>query len=455
MTYCDYEWLSDFTYEGIMSFLQSSTAAAQADRRGLNVADRLLVTGWIDPAQGTATLNPLFVIPDAGEVQERVPGLYAIVLRDAGGAELARYPFTPLPMEGGRQAPASSGGPAGLLGISELVPFVSGTVRVEIVGLTGVLASVTAGAGAPDVTVLSPNGGETLAGDPITVSWHATEPDGDPLHFSVQYSRDGGTSWELVAQGLTDTHVDLEAGMIGSTTNGLFRVWATDGIHTDSDASDQTFTVPNRAPAIAIVAPAGPLTVALSQTVAFEGAAYDPDTGGMSDAQLQWSSSRDGFLGNGLAVSTADLSVGAHAVTFMADDGAGGIVTATVPVMVVADPSELPPAPDQLTAGPSLIAFQPALGIVSAGLSIDNLNELNAIAWNAQATQPWILLESASGTTPQQITVSLQVGVLPAGTHYGAILLTSPSAPAQTVTIPVQAIVEHSLRLPLLTRGVH
>src|SRR5262249_41538616 len=93
MTYCPFQWISDFTYEGLVDSYRSGGAALKI--AGGAVTDRLLVVGPIDPTNMSVQLQPLFVVPNADELKERIPGPYDIVLRDAGGAELARYPFTP------------------------------------------------------------------------------------------------------------------------------------------------------------------------------------------------------------------------------------------------------------------------------------------------------------------------------------------------------------------------
>ena len=431
MTYCPYEWVSDFTYEGLLDFFRSGSGAADRLVRSGVVTDRLLVVGTIDPSSMAVQLQPLFIVPNAPELKERIPGPYAIVLRDAGGAELARYPFTPEMVHEG-----PSGAPAGdrevdVLFINELVPFVEGTSRVEIEGPSGILHSVSAGPGAPTVHLVSPNGGETLDQPTVTVAWTSEDPDGDLLTFSLQYSKDGGATWEIVAQYLVGDHVDLDAANIGRTDQGKFRILVTDGVHTSSDDSDGTFVVPNRFPSAVIVAPAGPVTIAKGQTLSLDGDAYDVDTGTLPDERLEWSSSLDGVLGIGPSLDVVALSVGLHVISFKADDGEGGVTTDTVEVTVVADLSQLPPVPDALAVGPVLLTLDSQS---SAPLSIENENTLNPLAWDAVASESWVRLSATSGTTPAEISVSVDAMGLAPG-RYGATITVNSGAGNRTVTL--------------------
>ena len=295
MSYCGYQWMSEYTSEQLMSLLQASTQATEASASS-DRADRLLVVGALEPSSMQLDLQPLFVIPDAEDAKPRTPGTYAIVLRSAT-AELARYPFAPAVLQ---EDPAPNEGTtfeaAGILAIEELVPYVPGTTRVDIEGPGGtVIKTITAGPATPTVTVTEPLGGAVLDGDKVTVAWTASDPDGDPLAFNVQYSPDGGATWELVAQNLQGTSVELDASNFTHSQgqNGLIRVWASGGIQTGQGES-AAFSIPNRPPAVEIVAPVEGVTVAAGQTLAFEGQALDPDLGDMPDDLVQWSSDRDG-----------------------------------------------------------------------------------------------------------------------------------------------------------------
>ena len=330
MTYCPNEWLSDFTYEGLMSTFQAEGAIAAASVQAGEQTDRLLVLGSIITATQTINLSPLFVLPNAGDTEPRTPGDYEIVLRGGDGGALARYPFTPDEMSEGDA-----------LGISELAPFVAGTARVEILGPGGaLLTSVQPGANPPTVTVLAPNGGETLNGDEVVLSWAASDPDNDPLTFNVQYSPDNGASWDMVAASLTGTSVTLDVADLRPGAGGLMRVWVSDGLHTASDQSDATFVVPNRPPTLTIVEPVNDTTIYVGQSLGLAANAYDPGVGTMDDEQVQWSSDRDGALGQGAQLTVASLSAGVHLITVTADDGQGGVSTASVTVIVSDDLTE-------------------------------------------------------------------------------------------------------------------
>ena len=454
MTYCKFQWMSQFTYENLMSFLQTNTQEATV--ASLDRADRLLVVGSIQPDSMQVDLQPVFMIPNVEDVKPRTPGPYAIVLRGASG-ELARYPFTPTVLQ---QDPAlnerDTFSPAQILTIDELVPYVAGTTRLDIEGPGGtVIKTITSGLATPTVNVTQPAGGAILAGDTIPVSWTANDPDGDPLTFNVQYSPDGGATWEVVAQNLHGTHADLDASNFTRSQgqNGLIRVWASGGIQTGQGQS-AAFTVPNRPPTVEILAPADGVTVAAGQAVAFEGRALDPDLGTVPEDQVQWSSDRDGVLGHGAHINVAKLSVGTHIVTFHADDGAGGVASRSVHVTVVSSPRQLPPPTDDLVVGPSSILLDPGQGINSVTLYIENANASYVIGWNAVVSESWVRLSATTGSTPAQVMVTSNRADLSDGTYTAVINLTSPALPGATVSIPVQLILtRRSTYLPLILRN--
>ncbi len=451
MTYCSRQWVSDITYKGLEAMIQVlyNTPAAAADRAA--AVDRLAVYGSINLESGTVeTLLPLSIWFAAADIEPRLPGPYAIVLRGAGQTELARYPFTPDPASGGAD-PTGDDGPE-TAGISELVPYVTGTVRVDIEGPGGsLLASVSAGPAAPTVTLLSPNGGETLVSDPITVSWSAADADGDPLTFNLFYSPDGGASWDPIALGITGTVTTVPNSSLLASGSGLFRVDASDGIHTASDSSNGFFTVPNHPPAVMIFVPESDVTIAVSQTLALEAFAYDPDSG-LVDEGLAWSSSLDGPLGQGAQLSTAALSPGVHLITAQADDGQGGVAADSVTVTVVATPLDLPPIPDGLLVAPAQVLLYSTGRVVTQSLGIDNQNPAADLLWTLSSDQPWLTASTAAGSTYAAVTLSADPAGLAPGIHTAAVTI-ARSGGGGALVVPVTLSVEpYQVLLPLIRR---
>lgn len=346
MTYCTKIWISDFTYEALLNWFQGKSTLASMESAAPDAStatDRLLVSGSIDPATDAVELATLYVVPDAAEIEPSIPGPYAIVLRGAGGVELARYPFTPTEMHGSPPLQPSNDRDVDLLSISEFVPYLAGTNRVDIEGPGGLLKTVTAGAALPTVTLLSPNGGGTLTGDPVAVSWQASDPDGDPLNFSVQYTSDDGATWQIVSQDVTESSVLIPRTNLAAGSAARFRVWASDGIHTTGDASDATFIVPNLPPSVAIWQPVDGAVYVAGQTIGLAADAYDVDEGNLDDVQVQWRSNLDGLLGSGAELPIAGLTIGVHTITLTATDTQGGVASAKITVTVLPENDQSPP----------------------------------------------------------------------------------------------------------------
>ncbi len=428
MTYCNNQWISDYTYEGIMTAIQREARRARSRAQQART-DRLVVTGSIDPRDNSVTLQPMFVIPNALAEREPQPGPYAIVLRAADGRELARYPFTPQTSVPG-PAPQGTSNPVQetvYLTFSEQVPYVAGTDWVDIEGPEGVvLKTVRAGSAAPIVNITSPAAGTTFTGDTLRVAWIASDPDGDPLYALVQYSADNGQTWMSVGFPTDEAFIDVPATNVRNSDQGRFRVLVSDGIHT-TVAEVGPIIVPNRPPTLDLLAPENNSVFLKGQTITFRAFAYDDDVGTLSNSQITWRSDRDGLLGYGQTLTTASLSEGTHVITARADDGSGGVVEKQVTVEVVADPELLPPLPNALKILPRQVFLDVPRERPITTLLVDNLNVDGSVEWRASADKPWILLEEEQGTTPQEVGLIVDTLQLTPGTHTGYITFEQPS----------------------------
>jgi len=99
-------------------------------------------------------------------------------------------------------------------------------------------------ANGPIVTVVSPNGGEQWY-DKQTITWTATDPQDDPLTYTVYYSPDDGQTWTQLAMGLTEPSYLWDTTTVGDGTNYLIQVEASDGTFTSMDISNAPFEIAN------------------------------------------------------------------------------------------------------------------------------------------------------------------------------------------------------------------
>jgi hypothetical protein len=98
MGYCDEEWVSDYTYTNILDF--RSNAALVSNGMGEAIQPALLVWGRIE--NGRAVLQPAFRITTRPSLPRR-SGPYRLEGRDAGGATVFGFNFTPFEVADDRQ----------------------------------------------------------------------------------------------------------------------------------------------------------------------------------------------------------------------------------------------------------------------------------------------------------------------------------------------------------------
>ena len=108
---------------------------------------------------------------------------------------------------------------------------------------------------------------------------------------------------------------------------------------------------------------------------------------------------------------------------------------------MVDDPGDLPPLPDGLEVEPREVVLSPAAGADRATLSVFERN-LGEVAWEAEASAPWLELGAERGLTPAPLDVALRPRLLPrrGETASARIVVTSPDLRDGRVTVPVEVL---------------
>jgi len=288
------------------------------------------ITGSVNPAGTQGTLDPLYRdVREAADMPASVGSPYCVVQLNAGNETLDQFCFIPNFMNGdgeGTTALASFGFP---------MLWNPATTKVELRNGATVLATRTVSANAPVVTLTSPNGGQSFAANAdIPIFWTASDADQDPLTYSVLYSPDGGGSWVPAADGLTTTSFSLPASTVAGTQSAIIRVIASDGANSGQDQSDAIFTVSKKPPQIFISNPRANAAVPPNSAVPLEGLGIDLEDGNLADADLQWSSDKDGALGTGATLIVPSLTLGLHTITLTGKDSDNNSVSASIQLYV-------------------------------------------------------------------------------------------------------------------------
>jgi hypothetical protein len=440
MTYCPPHWTSAYTYAALWTKLSffPLPAAGLPRAAGAPVAagipgDWLLAFGNFSVGSQAGSFSSVRRLAEVAEVPPLVAGGYAFELRNGAGALLESHEFTP--------AVTDEASPE-LRSFGLVVPFALGTRSIRIVDIATakVLVSRAVSANPPVVSDVALVG----APDPVTgivdLTWTASDPDGDPLHYAVFYSHDGGDSWRPLQLSLTETslNLDTDALALGGGT-GVLRVEANDGAQSGR-ADSQPFTVEPKAPKPRIQSPAGEIQIQWGQFVNFIGQAEDPQQQPILDEKFVWSNPYR-ILGTGPTLGVTDLEVGSYDVTLNVTNAAGLAAFTQVPV-VVGDRIPLPGP--RLSATPASIAFSvdaDETTIQTATIDVMNVGGAGSLPLTATSSPSWIQVNGATdiaSNAPVVLDVTADPSGLPAGVaSMGEIVLTHTGDPTDTITISV------------------
>jgi hypothetical protein len=439
MSYCNNQWISDYTYKGIYDYLMANPSlAANSARRAparfesnaIN-GDFLRVFGTINTQTNAANFAALTRITTTDSVAVGTSGAYVIRLEDATGAALSNTRFDP---EQADQAP-------NLLNIGETVAFAPGTRRIKLLRQSDnkVLAETPVSANVPVVSAVALQNAPNPVAGTVTLSWTASDADNDVLSFDVLYSSDG-KPFQPVRGGLSGTSTQIDTTQLGGGA-GVFRVVARDGVNSGR-ANSPAYTLAAKPPVPLILNPAEGLRIQYGQLINFNGAALDWQDGGVGDAGLSWSNQR-GPLGTGAQLSIDTLPVGVNVITLRAVNSKGVEASASVTVTVSDDLELLGPT---LIAAPGSLHWNFAAGATATQTETVHISNAGSGSptWTASVVSaPWLSLSAASGAIPAGITVTADPAQIPDGdSAAGTLLITMPGTtevPTQTFSIHVSA----------------
>jgi hypothetical protein len=262
--------------------------------------------------EGGGKLNPVLV--QVGLPTETIAeGRYAIELLDGNGRSLRVIPFMVSFVD-------VEGEPVEVVYFNYQIPAVEGTAVIVLREGNRVLHTLRVSRNAPELVLVSPNGGEIFKGNE-TISWEAKDQDDDRMTFNVLYSPDDGRRWYPVANNIEEHKIEIDTSALPGSEKAKFRVIATDGFNTVQDDSDAPFTLASKPPHVSILNPHNGALLPPTKPVHFEADAQDPEDGPLGGLSVYWSEG-DNVLGFGTEFD-ASFAEGDHVVTVTAVDREG------------------------------------------------------------------------------------------------------------------------------------
>ena len=249
MTYCDNEWISDYTYTRIRNYIQGNGAftaldapPATADILTPLAVDTLSVAGQIQTVVQAAavtyaareTIAALPPGPPAGD--------YHLRLLNGSGGILSDTTFEPVTNTENRDMAA----------FDLTVVYIAGARKISIYSdiTQSEIGSRAISLNAPTVSGVTHNGGASWpTSGPIQISWTGADVNGDPLRYAILYSFDNRATWRLVGYSGGESSITIDASQFEGTKAalGYLRVVANDGVLTGY-AESGPFTWPTRSP---------------------------------------------------------------------------------------------------------------------------------------------------------------------------------------------------------------
>jgi hypothetical protein len=222
--YCEPQWVSDYTYQGLLSWNQSQSAAGRTTAHHGRV---LLVSGEMDLATGKVTFHPAYVLDTLRTVRLPEPGEYVLELLDAGGRVIGQYPFAPARAIADR---FQAGTAFEAAGFHMTLPYSDNVQSIRVRRGDSILGALVAGAQPPALdgaagalgadSGAAAGAGAGAGAGAVRVRWSAKLAGGETLHYLVRASTDAGATWQTIGVHSTSPWIDLRPEDFGGR-----RVW--------------------------------------------------------------------------------------------------------------------------------------------------------------------------------------------------------------------------------------
>lgn len=326
MSYCWHkgtpiQWISPYRWSAMFAkFAPNSLALTKALTQ--TTESVYYLSGQLNK-DGTGSLDPILTLPGLPS-DPIVPGDYAIEVQNSAQEVLLTMPFTAVFTD-------TEGTPLDSVFFNYQIPVQANAAKILLKHNDQVLDSIVPSLNPPSIEVTTPGDGDSWSGQE-TITWLASDADGDPLQFTILYSPDEGGNWYPVATNLTGNEYTVDVGRLPGGEGGKIQLIASDGFHTVQAQSTGTFTVPHPAPIATINTPADDQTFIANEWIKLTGSASA--VGGTASDNFTYIWSIDGQAVEVGSETNILPGEGEHTIALTVYDDQGNYGEASVTVTV-------------------------------------------------------------------------------------------------------------------------
>ncbi len=321
------QWISTYIYKALYSRMANAHKALA--KAHYAQGEFIAISGVIDANDVVTNVKCHQVFLNSAPVDEVSSSPYRIELLSPSGSMLLSQFFNIM-----------AGNPLDQMtyaaNFALIAPCPAGTRRVQLKHDDNIIKTIDMSSAKPLLTLTYPNGGETMSGQQ-NITWNAYDSDGDALQYDLLYSPNNGADWQVIALSLAQNNFIWSTYDCSGANQGLIKVVANDGVHTAEDISDQSFSVPFKAPEVQIVSPRNHAQFFRGQSIKLSGEAFDLEDQQLPEESFSWISSREGQLATGSQMWLDSLAVGVQTITLTVTDSDARTASATVTINITAD----------------------------------------------------------------------------------------------------------------------
>ena len=144
----------------------------------------------------------------------------------------------------------------------------------------------------PRISLVAPERGTRVRSrGKLNVRWRASDPDGDALEATVDFSADNGRTWRMAFQGASSGRATVPGRSLAASGRARIRVGVSDGFN-ERSVTSRPFVAQGTRPRVEILTPEARAAIRSTDRVVLSGSAFDDRDRALNGRALTWYAGR-------------------------------------------------------------------------------------------------------------------------------------------------------------------